>query len=80
MRNATYRALIAGIASLSLAAPVLATTEPAAAAYRYGGGWHGGWHGGGWHRGWHGGAGWWGPDVVGGLVAGARVGGAVLRV
>jgi hypothetical protein len=82
MRN-MVKAAIAGLAALSIAGSVLATTEPVAAQQWHGGGWHGGgwqgggWHGGGWHGGgwrrggWHGGAGWWGPAVVGGLAAGA---------
>ena len=52
MRNTLPKTMVAGVAALSLAASVLATTEPASAAFRYGGGgfgWHGGgWHGGGW--------------------------------
>jgi hypothetical protein len=79
MRNTISKAMIAGVAALSLAGSVFATTEPATAAgfWRGGGGFHGGgWHGGGWHgggRGWNGGGGWgWGgPAVIGGLAAGA---------
>jgi hypothetical protein len=81
MRKVISKALIAGFATLSLTASVIATAEPAAAGYWHGGGgWHGGgWHGGGWHGGgWHGGGwhggGWyggWGPAVVGGVAAGA---------
>jgi hypothetical protein len=77
MRSTISKALIAGLATLSLTASVLATTEPAAAGHWRGGGWHGGgWHGGGWHGGWrrggwHGGAGLWGPAIIGGLAAGA---------
>ena len=82
MRRAISRVCIAGLATLSLTASVIATAEPAAAGQWHGGGWQGGgwhgggWHGGGWHGGWHrgwygGGAGWWGPAVVGGLAAGA---------
>ena len=80
MRNTISKAMIAGIAALSLTGSLFVTTEPATAAGFWhggggfhGGGWHGGgWHGGGWHGGgWHGGGGWWGPAVVGGLAAGA---------
>ena len=82
MRNSISRAAISGLAALSLAGALVATSEPAAAAHWRGGGghaWHGGghaWHGGGhaWHggrRGWHGGPGWWGPAIIGGLAAGA---------
>ncbi len=70
MRNTISKAMIAGVAALSLAGSVFVTTEPATAA----GFWHGGggFHGGGWRGGgWHGGGGWWGPAVVGGLAAGA---------
>jgi hypothetical protein len=71
MRNAMSKVLIAGLATVSLMASVIATADSAAAGYWHGGGWHGGgWHG-GWHRGWYGGAGWWGPAVVGELAAGA---------
>ena len=85
MRNTISKAMIAGLAELTLAGSVLATTEPASAAVLHGGGgarggaWHGGggawlgggaWHGGG--RGWNGGGGgWWGPAAVGGLASGA---------
>lgn len=78
MRNTISKAMIAGVAALSLAGSIFATTEPATAQFWHGGGgFHGGgWHGGGrgWHgsgRGWNGGGGWWGPAVVGGLAAGA---------
>ena len=77
MRNTITRATIAGLAALSLAGSLVATSEPAAAAHFHGGfhgyhgGWHGGgWHGGGWHHGWRGG-GWGGAAVLGGLAAGA---------
>ena len=72
MRNTISKAIVAGVAALSLATAVVATTEPASAAQ-----WHGGWAGGGryWHPGyWRGGVwygGWWGPTVVAGLAAGA---------
>jgi hypothetical protein len=78
MRNTISKAMIAGLAGLTLAGSVFATTEPASAAVWHGGGgargggaWHGGggaWRGGG--RG-GGGGGWWGPAAVGGLAAGA---------
>src|SRR5271166_4488769 len=58
MRNMISKAIVAGVAALSLAASLVATAEPASAQVRHGGGaWHGGgWHGGGWHGGgWHGG-------------------------
>jgi hypothetical protein len=83
MRNTMSKAIIAGLAALSLGASALATAEPASAAWHgHGGGFHGGWHGGGVARGWHGGGvargggyygggGWWGPAIAGGLVAGA---------
>jgi hypothetical protein len=77
MQKAISKMLIAALATVSLTASIVATTEPAAAGnWHGGGGWHGGgWHGGGWHGGgWHGGGwhgGWWGPAVVGGLAAGA---------
>jgi hypothetical protein len=74
MRNTMSKAIIAGLAALSLGASALATADPASAAWRGGGrmgAWHGGWRGGGWHGGgWHGG-GWWGPAIVGGLAASA---------
>jgi hypothetical protein len=79
MRNRISKTLVGGVAALSLAAAVVATTEPASAQTWHGGG--GGWHGGGWRGGgvWHGGGwrgghwygGWWGPAVVAGLAAGA---------
>ena len=68
MQNAISEMLIAGLATLSLTASIVATTEPAAARYWHGGGgWHGGgWHGGGWRGGgWHGG-GWHGGGWHGG--------------
>jgi hypothetical protein len=68
MRNTVSKAIVAGVAALSLATAVVATTEPAQAQWRHGGGWGGGgWHGGGWHGGgwggggWHGGGGVWHP-------------------
>jgi len=82
MRNTISKAIVAGVAALSLGAALVASTEPAAAQWRHGGG---GWHGGGWGGGWHGGGvwhpgywrggswygGWWGPAVAAGLAAGA---------
>ena len=65
MRNAISKALVAGLAALSLTVTVFATAQPAAAEQGRA------WHGGGWHGHRHGGAGWWGPAVVGGLAAGA---------
>ncbi len=56
MRNRISKAIVAGLAALSLAASVIAAAGPASAAQWHGGGW-GGWHGGGW-GGWHGGPGW----------------------
>jgi hypothetical protein len=83
MRPATTKVIAASLAALLVGAT--ATTSEAAFAPRTGGGWHGGgWHGGGWHGGWHGGGwgwhrGWggWGPGVIGGLAAGAIIGGAL---
>jgi hypothetical protein len=61
--------MVAGVTTLSLTVSLFATTEPASAAFRCGGGFYDGgygWHGGGWRGGW--GGGWWGPAVVGGLL------------
>ena len=74
MRNTISKAIVAGLAALSLAASLVATAEPASAQTWHGGGggfhgggaWHGGggaWHGGGY--GWHGG-GWHGGWAGGG--------------
>ena len=75
MRNTMSKAIIAGLAALSLGASAFATAEPAVAAAHFHGGhvWHGGGiaRGGGWHGGGWGGGGWWGPAIVGGLAAGA---------
>ena len=49
MRNTISRAIVGGLAALSLAASLVATAEPASAAQWHGGG--GGWHGGGWPAG-----------------------------
>ncbi len=70
MRNTISKAIVGGVAALSLAASLVATAEPASAAQWHGGG--GGWHGGsgGWHggyAGWHGG-GYWRPGYRGGGV------------
>ena len=81
MGKTISRAGVAAVAALTLTAALVATTEPAAAQWRYGPGWHGGyggWHGGGyWHPGyWRGGHwynGWWGPAVAAGVVAGAAI-------
>ena len=74
MRNTISKAIVGGLAALSLAASLVATTEPASAQQWHGGG--GAWHGGGgryWHPGyWRGGSwynGWWGPAVVAGALA-----------
>jgi hypothetical protein len=84
MRNTISKAIVGGLAALSLAASLVATTEPASAQQWHGGG---GWHGGGWHGGyaWRGGGGrywhpgywrggvwyngWWGPAIVAGALA-----------
>jgi hypothetical protein len=78
MRNTIIRATIAGLTALSLVGSLIATSEPAAAAFRHGGGgFHGGgfrgggWRGDGWHGGGARGGGWAGPAIVGGLAAGA---------
>jgi hypothetical protein len=75
MRPALTKVVAASLAALLVGA----TATTSEAAFRMGGrGWHGGgaWHGGGWggRGGWHGG---WGPGVVGGLAAGAIIGGAL---
>jgi hypothetical protein len=62
MRNTVSKAIVAGVAALSLATAVVATTEPASAQQWHGGGFGGGWHGGGWNGGWRGG-GWRGGGV-----------------
>jgi hypothetical protein len=65
--NRISKTVVAGLASLAMAAAVVLPPTPAAAQWR--GGWHGGgWHGGGWHGGgwgWHGG-GWHGGGWAGG--------------
>jgi hypothetical protein len=59
------KAIISGVAALSLAASLLASAQPASAAQWRGGGCHvggtGGWHGG--YSGWHGG-GYWRPRLL----------------
>ena len=67
MSNSVSKAIVAGVAALSLTASAFATAEPASAGQWRGGGWHGGgggwhgagggWHGGGWYGGWAGGYG-----------------------
>jgi hypothetical protein len=92
MRNTTSRAIIAGLAALSLAASAVETVQPASAAGPafhggggHGGGGHGGgggWHGGagGWRGGgWHGGGGGWhGGGWAGPAVVGGLAAGALL--
>ena len=67
--NRISKTVVAGLASLAMAAAVVLPATPAAAQWRggwhgggwHGGGWHGGgwgWHGGGWHGGWAGGRTW----------------------
>ena len=60
MRNTISKAIVAGVAALSLATAVVATAEPASAAQ---------WHGGG--GGWHGGGGWQAAAAAGMAAAGA---------
>jgi hypothetical protein len=82
MMTRVSKAVVAGLASLAMAAAVVLPATPAAAQWR--GGWHGGgWHGGGWGgRGvWHGGywrggvwyGGWWGPAIAAGVLTGAAI-------
>ena len=77
MHPTLTKVVAASVAALLVGAT--ATTSDAAFAPRFGrGGFHGGWHGGGWRGGgWHGGWGGWGPGIVGGLAAGAIIGGAL---
>jgi hypothetical protein len=73
MSNAIKKTIIASVAALALGLGVVASTEPAAAQHRYGGGghWGGGhWGGGGWRGGWGPGL---GLGIVGGLAAGAII-------
>src|SRR5271165_5898233 len=92
MRNTLSRTMIAGVAALSLTTSLFATTEPASAAFRlggggggfHGGGFHGGgaWRGGGWrggYGGWGGGyGGWGGGGWWGPAVVGGLAAGALL--
>ena len=81
MRNSISKAIVAGLASLAMAAAVVLPATPAAAQWRgagwHGGGWHGGWGRGAWHPGyWRGGVwygGWWGPAVAAGVLTGAAI-------
>jgi hypothetical protein len=78
MRKSISKTVVAGLASLAMAAAVVLPTTPAQAQWHgggggfHGGGWHGGgfhgggWHGGGWHRGGWGGGGWRGGGWAGG--------------
>jgi hypothetical protein len=87
MMTRVSKAIVAGLASLAMAAAVVLPATPAAAQWR-GGGWQGGgWHGGGWHGGWAGGrswhpgywrggvwyGGWWGPAIAAGVLTGAAI-------
>jgi hypothetical protein len=80
MMTRVSKAIVAGLASLAMAATIVLPTNPASAGgFRAGGGFHGGgWHGGGWGGGWHGGG--WGAVAcgilaIGGAVTGTAVGG-----
>jgi hypothetical protein len=89
MMTRVSKAIVAGLASLAMAAAVALPTTPASAGGFRAGGFHGGgWHGGGWHGGgwggrgvWHGGywrggnwyGGWWGPAVAAGVLTGAAI-------
>jgi hypothetical protein len=63
--NRISKTIVAGLASLAMAAAVVLPSAPASAGgFRMGGGgwhggWGGGWHGGGWHGGWGGWRGGW---------------------
>jgi hypothetical protein len=67
MRKLMSKAAVAAVAALSLGVALVTPTEPAAAAFRmggggFGGGWHGGmggWRTAGWGGGWRGGWGGW---------------------
>jgi len=89
MRNGVSKAVIGGLAALSIGTATLMASAPASAQqWRGGGGWRGGgWHGGGWHgggsgwrggywggRGYRGGGGWWWAPAI---VAGALTAGAI---
>lgn len=68
MTSVIKKIAAAAVLTAGVGAMTLATTAPAAAAWRggYHGGWHGaGWHGAGWHGGWRG-AGWRGAGWRGG--------------
>jgi hypothetical protein len=84
MMTRVSKAIVAGLASLAMAATiVLPTTSASAGGFRagggfHGGGWHGGWAGGrSWHPGyWRGGVwygGWWGPAIAAGVLTGAAI-------
>jgi hypothetical protein len=86
MRSSISKTIVAGLATLAMAAAVTLPTTSASAGWG-GGNWHGGggWHGGGWGNGWRGGGswhpgfwrggvwnnGWWGPAIAAGVAAGA---------
>jgi hypothetical protein len=61
--------ILAGIAAITLAASSMLAASPASAQRWH----HGGWHGGGYHHHYHGGGG----AFIGGLAAGAILGGAL---
>jgi hypothetical protein len=77
MRNTVSKAIVAGLAAVTLAAATIGAVEPASAAGAVvwrggGGGWHGGgwrggyapgWRGAAWGGGWRGGPGWNGARV-----------------
>jgi len=92
MRKGVSKAVIGGLAALSIGFGTLIASAPASAQNWRGGGWHGGgWHGGGWHGGgwgWRGGGwrgGYWGGGgywnngwwVAPAIVAGALTAGAI---
>ena len=58
------KTIVAGLASVAMAAAIVLPAAPAQAQWHGGGGFHGGgfhgggWHGGGWHGGWAGGRNW----------------------
>jgi hypothetical protein len=59
-RNTARRATMAALAAITLSLAVVGSSEPAAAWWHGGWGWHGGWHHGwGWGGGWR--AHYWGP-------------------
>src|SRR5215470_14079353 len=73
MRKVMSKAAVAAVAALSLCAALVASSEPASAQFRHGGGGFGGFHGGmggfgGWHGnmgGWHGNMGGWHGNMGG---------------